>query len=347
MHLGRLVTGLTLVLALLTALAAPAPAAGEAPEPKVSKEFAKNAMTMTALANTFRLSASADVDAAVAQWGSPAFKQKWKKEVEPFFGKAENIELHDFFSSAVIWIGRATGKKAVIGFYNPWMDGLLLVVLDASAKAPAFTDFRVISGETWGGRSDAPPERALALYAGGEILTVALAQLYSEADLLFRKRYPIKGETVLLPEEVAKIVGTTGEELTPIKARMLFRMQMYRDYLHEKNRKFLMATGGLMKGLKAGDKAKLMAGLSGQQSKIMVDAAAALPAYIRKGLAPNFFGTGKGGAIVALVNPTAPRWVVVATVLGKNSERETDVAFEMFDLNTSTEILKLRKGGRK
>ena len=59
----------------------------------------------------FRLHAAVDVDAAVAKWGSEAFRQKWEAEVNALFSRQERFELHDFFSGAVVWVGGAAGTR--------------------------------------------------------------------------------------------------------------------------------------------------------------------------------------------------------------------------------------------
>ena len=337
MLLGVVVSaGFTFALAFST----PASAA-DGNGPDVSAETAKRAMNITARANVFRLEASSNVTTAVKKWGDRSFRSKWDKEVGPLFGDAEEMELCDFFSAAVLWTGGMTGREAIVGFYNPWVDGLLIVHIDASGKGGVLKDFCFIAGESWRGEDLDNPEDALALYKAEKPLPAALAELYSVSDTLFRKRFPAEGKTVVKTAEVKKIAGSTAEELIPVKARMMYRLKMYRNYLAEENRAAMITAGALMKKLKTGDTEDLIEFLSEKQEKQLVETVVLLPEYVRAKLGPIYFGTSGDFAVVALLNPGAPRWMIIAKMKGE--KRDLDVTIETFDLHTGDEFLKQRK----
>lgn len=340
-----LLAGLSISMGLMMMiLSPPVLGAGKMATPAVPVKIAKKAMEITATANVFRVKAISDPTAAVDEWGTRSFKKKWKKEIAPLFAGAEEMELRDFFSSTVLWIGRMHKDVAIVGFYNTWIDGLLIVEIDIGGKKPEMDDFCFIAGETWRGENlAANPEKVFALYTGDEILTVALAKMYHVSDVLFRTHYPIDEKPILLPKAIRKIVGSNSEELIPIKARMLYRLQMYRNYLAKDNRNVLMTVGGLMRQLKNGDKNKLLTFLSEQQDKGVAETALMLPSQVRDKFEPYYFGKGDKKAIVALVNPSAPRLIVVAGLADKSTSK-LDVVLEVFDLNLSGQFLDAWKG---
>jgi hypothetical protein len=297
----------------------------------------KALLTAAAVANRFRMEAAADIDAAVKNWGDPAFAIKWRKDVMSLFGDKEKIEWHDFFSSAVLWVGRVTEKEAVAAFYNPWMDGLLLAVAKLDGKSSRLTDFCLVSGESWRRQPPAGPEDVLALYEGREILTIALAKLYAGTIAVFNKHYPLEAETALLPPAAENLPGKPGEEVALIKARMLARMSMYKKLFSPPNRHVVDAAGGLIKRIKAGDAKQLKAYLA---DPAMADAVCALPFQVRGDMGPNYFARSERGAIVALVNAEAPRWFVVAQILGKAGAKQA-IGIEVFDLEGSAELVRL------
>lgn len=311
--------GILSTWASLTCVICAAPAAGAAGgaagEKTPSSELAMAGMTAAATANLFRLQAASDVAAAVQQWGSAEFKQKWAKEIDPVFSPAERIEWHDFFSSAVVLVGGMNGARSVVAFYNPWLDGLFLAAMSSNAKAPVLTDFSVVSGESFRGDT-VNPEASLALYQLKEPLIIAVARLYSRTVPLFTSLYPPMGAPVLLPATVKARIEPQDAELIPIKTRMMLRMKMFQTYFAAPNRPWVVECGALMKALKDDDAARLLACLATDQDAAVVETIRMLPASVRADLGPNYFARATDGMVVGFVNPAAPRWLIAATFKG-------------------------------
>lgn len=295
-------------------------------------------MKMGATLNVFRLSAASHADHAIKEWGSPAFAAKWDKVVSPLFSEAEEIELHDFFSSAVVWLGPVEGDRAVGAFYSPWSDGLMVVTVKEAGTNSVLEDFQFICGESWRGVADPSAEEVLALYQLKEPLTMAAARLYAPSVERFKRFYPASGKVELVPQDVKALLQPIEGELMMIKTRMMARMKMYQNYYSAGSRPAVLATAMVMKAVKEGDRAKLKSSLAADQAPEMVDTICALPAYVRKGLGPNYFSKASDGMILGLVNPTAPRWLIAAQVKPGGG-----VVIELFDLELSERILRLAK----
>ena len=327
---------------LMTLLAAWTSLAGGADAPaKPTGEQVGTAALAGMTANLFRLHAAVNVDAAVAKWGGEAFKKKWESEVLPLFSPEECLELHDFFSDAVVWVGGTTGARSVAGFYSPWADGLLAVALDRSDETrPALTDFAFISGESLRGEKDLSPEKALALYDLKEPLIVAVSRLYAPSTAAFAELYPPLGEPALLPAALKARADSTAGELMLIKARLTVRLKMFRDYLSEANRGWLVQSGVLMHALKAGDKEKLLAFLSEKQPPALAETVCQLDPSIRKDFGPAYFARAKEGVVVGYVNPSAPRWLLEAAFQG-TAPGPRCARIELLDLELGAQALKL------
>jgi hypothetical protein len=309
----------------------------------------KAVLRLTSAAAAMRTSAAekGGLTRVLEKSGSPAFREKWAKEVEPLIGKKEQIEWADFFSSAIIWIGAVKDSRGVAGFYSPWADGVVLVLLEAGEKHVQLIDFSVVSGESFRGgvSKNAPASASFSLYPAKEPPIIALARLYDPSCAEFTKLYPLKGgETVLLPPLLAMRMGHPNEELMIVKARMLVRMKMFSDYLSEANRSWAKTTGQLMSVLRKGDVAAIQAALSVEQNAGIVNNLCGLPAAWRGTLSPNYFIPAKDGAIVGFVSPEAPRWVVVAVYKGV-ATAERNARIELLDLDSSDKVIQLCANG--
>jgi len=334
------------VLSLLMAGIGPFPAAragedsaGAAGEP--TPALVKAGLTAGLTANLFRLHAAVNVDSAVEKWGNDTFKRKWTAEVVPLFEGEERFELHDFFSSAVIWVGGMQGTHSVVAFYSPWVDGALVAAMDgADEKKPVLTDFAFVSGESLRGEAVPEPEKALALYTLKEPLIVAVARLYAPSSASFAELYPPQSAPVLLPAPLKARLDSQAGELVLIKARMLARLKMFRAYLDKANHGWLVQSGVLMHALKSGDKEKLLAALSDKQPPALVETICQLDPRVRSEYAPVYFANGEAGAVVGFVNPSAPRWLIEATFKGSTPAPRT-ARVELVDLELSGKMLAL------
>lgn len=295
-------------------------------------------------ANSFRINASSDVMSAVKRWGDEEFQTKWSREITPVFGPDQMIMLHDFFSSAVIWVGGSKDAPSVVAFYNPWADGVLLVKMDARDETFTLTDFAFMSGEGFRGDDLEDPKKSLSLYQLTEPLMVAVSGLYAATDTVFKEVFPPGGGERWIPGDLQKQLAPPSEELSLIRMRMLARMRMYRDYFAPDNRPWVNRMGAFLDVVKSEDPAKLLEALSGDQDREAVENLYALPPELRMNLAPNLFLTSNRGVVAALVNPAMPRWILVLS-FGENDPATKDVRLEFLDLELSETLLKLWNEG--
>lgn len=311
----------------------------------------KSMLTLAAQINVFRLSAGYKTSKAIEVWASTQFQVKWAQEVEPLFaGSGDQQQLQDFFSSAVVLLGR-TGDdgRGVAAFYNPWQDGLLLLAVGPGTEHPVLEDFCFIAGETWRQETVKTGEDILALYQLKEPLTITLARKYAATVDKFNRLYPLNDPFTFLPAEAKAGVGRTSEELAPIRGRMLYRAKMFRALFEKDNLNVVRAAKELRTLLPAGDEGKLLAYLSPKQNGEMLHTICQMPPLLRHNLAPNYFvkNPATGGSLMALVNSEMPRWVFAVQILGGDANAAPAVTIEDLDLETSAKITeKLKEVGK-
>lgn len=310
-----------------------------------SASLVQKGIQVAIIANVFRLEAYKNVRDAVNRWGTVNFVARWNQDISLVFeAPGRQPMLREFFATAIIFVGSIQDDDAVVGLYNPWHDGVLLMHLMAKEDSFVIADFRFIPGETWRNEKAATADDLLRLYALKEPLVLALARNYAATAETFAALYLPEGTQGFLPKPLADRLDIPDDELKPILARMLYRTRMFTALVAPPNRPALAALKTLAARVRDGDEAALLAALAPSQNLDMVTSICQLPADARAEFGPAYFGEGDG-AIIALTSPLHPRWVIAAQV----SQGETDgtvVRVELFDLESSEALLKLT-GGRK
>ncbi|MEI8039857.1 MAG: hypothetical protein WCL11_00525 [Verrucomicrobiota bacterium] len=307
----------------------------------------KSMLTQAAQMDVFRLSAGFNASRAIEVWASTKFHAKWKQEVLPFFaGSGDQQQLHDFFSSAVVLLGRASSERSVACFYNPWLDGLLLLSVGPGKGRALLEDFCLVSGESWRGESVTTGEDVLALYALKQPLTVTLAHKYAKTIDTFNRLYPPDGPFEFLPDVVKNKVTRTSKEIEPIKGRMLYRANMFKTLFEKRSSSDINIARDLRQMLKDGNEVMLAAYLSPKQDRQMLHTLCQIPPLMRDNLAPNYYVRNPlaGGAIMAMLNSKTPRWLFVIQILGQGHDQKPSVSIEAMDLEASGGIVAKLKG---
>lgn len=311
----------------------------------------KGLLTFASKMNIFRLSAGALIDRSIEVWANKEFQEKWQREVVPMFSKESNftllpektekVMLQDFFSSAIVFVGRADKEKAVVLFYNPWVDGLLFVSTQDAADKPILTDFRFVSGESWREEIPQAVNDPLDLYSPKEPLTIALARKYNVTVSKFNTLYPLQAPFIFIPTEISSSIGSAEEELSRIKKRMLYRMNMFTQLFTNENKAFLKVARDLRLLLMAADCNKLKEYLSSGQNPKMLETICIMPAALRHNLSPNYFIKNEStlSSLIALVNSETPRWFFVAKIIDKPSPEKPEVTIEVMDFETASQVI--------
>lgn len=282
-----------------------------------SPEFKRYAVELTLTANRFRLKAAGKATEAISQFGTRECARLWDTDVKPLFTSID-MELGDFFSNAVLLIGRIDGFRAVVAFYNPWSDGLCLTEWGRQSSKLEIRQTLFLTGETWRGELSDPNEHYLPKWQrSGETLARALMDPYTETTRLFDRDYPIDGEFLLFPERLQGIQSEDGQrdQLGVLRSRLEFRMVMFKEFLEapaESDTGLLRRTAvSINRMISSGKKDELEALVKGRQSQAMMDGLFNASESVRSRLSYNCMMLQGNRGIVTMVNPLYPQWFVV------------------------------------
>lgn len=309
-------------------------------------ELVRSATKMFVLVDAFRTQALTNSTLAFSRLGTEACAKKWTAEIVSKTGENREMVFSDFFAGATVLMGALTKERSVVGFYNPWTDALLLGALRMQGEGqPALDDFLFVTGESFRGAPLLKGEALLALYKPERPLMIELATRYAKTSKMFEKCYPLHGEAPLLAPDLKACMHPPELEWAYILARQAYRMTMFAALTQKESRPLYLQLGNLLRGLD-GDMKTLGSVVSEQQRPAALDAVKQLPLALRKHLAPHYVVQAKDGAVLCLVNPEFPRWVVIANYKGAITA-ESKASIEAFDLETSKGLLALLKGGKQ
>ena len=270
---------------------APAKAVPAKPPPPKPAGIIKSRADAAKVADAFRLEAAVDLYVALERWALKRCRTKWDWQVE--------FHLHDgrpfwkdFFAYATVLVGSQKDDKAIIGYYNAWADGLVVMYFEGDLSTGPLKDYYLISGEHWRGESIRTELRdhRLRLWPGPpRLFQDTLEKTWRGATEQFAKRYPADGPCELLTEEVKKLLGKPEEELSPLRWRLYGRYLMFKVLEAETNSEKgspLSQRVMLMRELISADgPEKLAEAFPREGNRTAIEGLYRLPAEMRKSLA--------------------------------------------------------------
>jgi len=321
-------------------------ARGNASNSIADEQLAKEAMYFALRANAFRFAASKNAMGAIKQWGCvscPGYNQVWEETFAVFREYSvpdESVNL--FFAGAILLLGHVSRSGAVLGFYNPWFDGVLLTEMTRSGASSAILSAKLqfVAGESWRDEAVKDGNDLLKLFNLREPLLLALARNYHVVESRFTAWYPPSGAGDFIAPELTRRCASNKEELRPIISRMLYQAASYNVFESQQKQWVLPELKQLSILLQKGEISELRAYLSPQQDQVMLESICMLPEANRSHLGPVYYAQGKDdSAIAALITPTAPRWVFAVQILGDGDQNKCRI--EVFDLLHSGKLLDL------
>jgi hypothetical protein len=281
-----------------------------------SQEALESVFSFALSANAFRLTAAKDAAKAIDIAGSPDVKTKWRDTIRANFGE-QNLIWNDFFNNAVIWIGRIQGTQGVVGFYNPWLDVIMLSQWQGPVQDQRLLDFEFIIGETWRAERTEEGVRVPHWQREHAIVTVSLAKYYHASLGVFNSFYPLKGEFVFLPRQLKDRMSDYKLDLVVFHTRATDRISMFTGYLQPKESVTTTTAireqvDALRSAMSTGDRVGISAIVASQIRADVVNWIAQLPQTVRSTLFPAHYYVKDNRAVVTLVSPFSPKWFVAA-----------------------------------
>ncbi len=298
-----------MTLAFVLGLMAVSPAqASERPD--LSETEIRRLIDLTASANHFRLGAASQPE-DVKLSGVDVFGEKWARET---WGQLKGLDLQvsHFFSTSLMMVGRVASDKSVVGFYNPWVDGLLLTAWSERAvDGWRIADFAWLTGETF--RLDEAPKGAAAIVPAwlhtGRGLAPSVVELSGKTIERFEKLFPLQAQYEF---PLLKVPDTPEAELALIKGRMTFRLVYAKEKLAGPLGESVRAhVENVKRVLLSGDKNRLLALTSPEQNAYVAETIGLLPEQIRRTMNDHWCVVNDKQAVAVLTSSLAPRWFLL------------------------------------
>ena len=308
------------VCALVTVLLSPSfgkRISGQDTDFEIKKDkFKAFALKVTKTANLFRLRAAIVTSLAFNRFGSKSCIKHWHKDIQPLFDTQE-LDLREFFGNAVILLGCLDRDKAVVGFYNPWIDGIVVSEWYSSDTGIKMDRFFFSSGESIRQEEIEYPKGVIPLWQRSD-LTIARAFVlpYLNTTDRFEQEYLLTGQSHFLPGHLERIARGENQkkEIQLLKKRLRLRMLMFQEFIQaeEHSKTYLLKQKAIdVKKLIQQDKrAELEAMITGKQSEMMLDALFNEGAVLNADLGYNCILLKENHGAVILVNPRAPQWFI-------------------------------------
>lgn len=280
---------------------------------------------------------------------------EWRSFVSP---ELDSLQTGDFFLGAQVWMGPFDEKGAVLGFYNPWWDALLVIRTEgpeirltegaSPVAAPAVARFAWASGETLRSDPAAPHPASSTVIPGDDPLSVSLWRAQTGALAAFnalcdrvQEDRPDRFPFASLPDPGnASAMRTEWER---IEVRSAIRLRQIT--LLAENRIHQAVADRCRTLLRSGSRARLRAHFTSPAHAFFIDSFTTLPAAGDADLRGNFeiygYIPAEAGTLFVFVNAEAPRlYATVSFPAGREENADAgNVVFEWYDLDKASDFL--------
>lgn len=245
------------------------------------------------------------------------FRQTWKPRLAQYFSEGDEWQLAHFFAYAVISIGRVEETRAVVGFYNIWVDGMLLTAWQKEGKQWKVDEFMFLSGETFRG-APAPNLEEVTTYIvpkwlqGEGMLLRLIGTVYAETIDAFEAFAPANAPFVFPIGPVPKEKQATLKEIAYVKARMTTRLAYPQEKFAGTPAEDIINTSvkTVREVVASGNAALIRSLIVPTQGENMAPVIASLPRNLREGFGTNWW-VSKGNTVsVILGNYVSPKFFI-------------------------------------
>ncbi len=344
-NISRLRTAFLPAAVLILGLLVTGVSRGGEPDVEIEKAVARG-MEFHELVGKFRMTASEDGLGSLGRFADSVVMKKIETEVAPAF-VGEECQITDFFRGSMNWLGSFGLRSGVCALYNPWADGLMLILVQDGEDGLKVRDFRLLSGECW--RGEPVGEKTIFSWASrAESFPLAAARVVHETRKLFESRFPLGAKVDFPSEEVERLASDSALALYPLKIRLLKRTMMFQELLgrYKTDEKIRSRIDGFTRLMSEPDVAAAV-GKSPHFSGVQIlKALPRLPLAIRKELKPVFYLSANNTAMVAFNSESCPS-LYVNSIFDITKPGMDGTRLSLIDFDMSRELLEVAgKAGR-
>ena len=262
-------------------------------------------------AETFRTALVSNNVVLPARLVTSAFERKWSGDVAPFFSQGDEWQLVHFFGLSVITIGRVQATRAVVSFYNPWIDGVLLTSWRRDGTGWMADNFLLLSGETFRGNPVQDPENTTEYLVPEwlereDTLLRAISAVYTETINRFETLAPLNAPFRF---PIGSVPKEPLHEVLYLKTRMTARLAYPQEKFAGTPAEDIINTSvkTVQNAVAVGDAEFLRSLVAGTQGEDIAGVIVSLPQEVREAFVPNWY-VSKGETVsVLLGNGVLPR----------------------------------------
>lgn len=257
------------------------------------------------VAHAFRLVAATDVAKALQPIESgaslsPLLNHPLAKDVPAVWSY--------FFCGASLWLGNAAGDSPIVGYYNPYLDGLLLTQWKPAERGYAITAADLLVGAEWAGliASGDPMAPWWIACRDRRSRGAALTEQYRKVADTFSRRHPLSGKDTVLAAS-PRLAAAVEIMVTRAAGGLRGILNVQSKDRREFNPAVNLLAGALRQPSPAALRELLPAGNTWPADEIM-----RLPADVRQRMAPCFSLISPEVSLVCFADPKHPRFVLMA-----------------------------------
>ena len=297
------------------------------------------------IASSFRESGMEDPGAAIQFYFAESARAAWKVSVEDILAVQQ---LTDFFTGAMMLSGPVRQQDGIVGLYNPWWDGILLLQIKKEDKLMEgqpigkIAKFRFVSGEAFRGEELPDDVDCRTVVPEKNPLSPELWRVTAGTRQKFEEYFPIgdqsgigwgtKGTKLIKRLEDDSIKGKDRDRLI---VRSALRLQHSVALL--KNNRDTGIAAVLTRLARNGNVYQLYQHFREKNSRPLLQSFAKIPEMFRKDFTPYCYVPTESGTLYVLVNKKVPRLYVTVSLLPQPTAVTSSM--EWFDLIQADELL--------
>lgn len=299
---------------------------------------------LTGVAQAFRDSALENPAQAVRYHFSPDAERKWKMDIA---SEMIDRQQSDFFTGAIMLPGSQDKGGGIVGLYNPWWDGILLLRLDGNGSADRSEirvgEFHFLSGETFRGESSSDAVKTLTVVPEKDPLSVELWRVTSATRRAFATAFPDAEPPTWRKCASMLMKLDKRREMERIQARSTLRLQHTLGLM--KNARDAGIAEVLTRLVRTGNLYELYKHFREKTARPLLQTFAQMPEMFRKDFAVYGYVPAKNGTLFVLVNKKVPR--LYATVSLAPNPTALTSSMEWYDLVQCDELLAAWNGRKE
>ena len=280
-------------------------------------EFTKRIREIALASHLFRLKASSQPGQAIREIASSECFADWTNRVVSKFDNPD-LKWADFFCYAINLIGRVDEDRAVVAFYNPWLDVMLLSEWNKTQNHFKITQWFLCSGESFRGEAIELDNPTLPKWQrDNESLAQTIGNTFGQTRGIFSSQYPTEAKFVFLVPSLETHADRDNQnkEISLINQRMTFRVQSFKGFFDADPASDIASLGILASKIRqlieSGSRVGLEALARGNLDTKMMDLLFNSDDRYRNRLAYNSVIFRYKQAVVVLANPVFPDSFIV------------------------------------